>query len=71
MKLRKRYLLVAAVFGAAVAVVPALAAGPSEAKLEVNENCDEPDLAVLDAPRREPELHPICNDRNRRGRGLL
>jgi hypothetical protein len=41
-KLRKRYLPVAAVLGAAVAIVPALAAGPSEAKLEVNENCVEP-----------------------------
>jgi hypothetical protein len=43
-KLRKRYLPVAAVLGAAVAIVPALAAGtpaPSEAKLEVNENCVE------------------------------
>ncbi len=45
MKLRKRYLPVAAVLGAAVAIVPALAAGtpaPSEAKLEVNENCVQP-----------------------------
>jgi len=41
-KLRKRYLPVAAVLGAAVAIVPALAAAPSEAKLEVNENCVEP-----------------------------
>jgi plastocyanin len=42
-KLRKRYLPVAAVLGAAVAIVPApaLAAAPSEAKLEVNENCVE------------------------------
>ncbi len=39
MKLRKRYLPVAAVLGAAVAVLPALAAAPSEATLEVNENC--------------------------------
>ena len=38
MKLRKHYLLVAAVLGTAVAIVPALAATP-EAKLEVNENC--------------------------------
>ena len=29
----------AALIGAAVAVLPALAAAPSEAKLEVNENC--------------------------------
>ncbi len=42
MKLRKRYLPVAAVLGAAVAIVPALAAGtpaPSEVKLEVAEHC--------------------------------
>ena len=31
-----------ALIGAAVAVLPALAAAPSEAKLEVNENCVEP-----------------------------
>jgi hypothetical protein len=40
-KLRRRYLPVVAVLGAAVAVLPALAAAPSEAKLEVNENCVE------------------------------
>ena len=42
MKLRKRYLPVAAVLGAAVAIVPALATGtpaPSEVKLEVAEHC--------------------------------
>ncbi len=42
MKLRKRYLPLAAVLGAAVAIVPALAAGtpaPSEVKLEVAEHC--------------------------------
>jgi hypothetical protein len=33
----------AALLGAAVAVLPALAAAPSETKLEVNENCVEPD----------------------------
>jgi len=41
-KLRKRYLPVAAVLGAAVAIVPAFAAGtpaPSEVKLEVAEHC--------------------------------
>ena len=43
MKLRKRYLAVAAVLGSAVAIVPAFAAAPSEAKLEVNENCVESD----------------------------
>lgn len=50
MKLRKRYLPVAAVLGAAVAIVPALAAGPPEAKLEVNENCVEPDWPCWAAP---------------------
>ena len=34
-------LVLAAVIGAAVAVLPALAAAPSEAKLEVNQNCVE------------------------------
>jgi hypothetical protein len=41
-RLRKRYLPLVAVLGAAVAIVPALAAPPSEVKLEVNENCVEP-----------------------------
>jgi hypothetical protein len=44
--MRPRTLLLfalAALLGAAVAVLPALAAAPSEAKLEVNENCVEPD----------------------------
>ncbi len=44
LKMRPRTLLLfalAALMGAAVAVLPALAAGPSEAKLEVNENCVE------------------------------
>jgi hypothetical protein len=51
-KLRKRYLPVAAVLGAAVAIVPApaLAAAPSEAKLEVNENCIEPDWPCWATP---------------------
>jgi hypothetical protein len=40
-RLRKRYLPLAAVLGAAVAIVPGLAgAAPSEVKLEVNENCE-------------------------------
>jgi hypothetical protein len=44
-KLRKRYLPVAAVLGATVAIVPALAGAtaPSEAKLEVNQNCVDPE----------------------------
>jgi len=49
-KLRKRYLPVAAVLGAAVAIVPALAAGPSEVKLEVNKNCVEPDWPCWAVP---------------------
>ena len=45
MKLRKHYLPVAAVLGAAVAVLPALAGAtaPSEVKLEVNQNCVDPE----------------------------
>lgn len=43
MRLRKRYLPLAAVLGAAIAIVPALAAAgtsaPSEVKLEVAQNC--------------------------------
>ncbi len=51
--LRPRTLLLfalAALIGAAVAVLPALAAAPSEAKLEVNENCVEPDWPCWAAP---------------------
>ncbi len=58
MKLRKRYLLVAAVLGAAVAIVPALAAGPSEVKLEVNENCDEPNWPCWTRPGGSPTYTP-------------
>ena len=39
-----------ALLGAAVAVLPALAASPSEAKLEINENCVEPDWPCWAAP---------------------
>jgi plastocyanin len=51
-KLRKRYLPVAAVLGAAVVIVPALAAAtaPSEAKLEVNQNCVDPDWPCWATP---------------------
>jgi hypothetical protein len=51
-KLRKRYLPVAAALGAAFAIVPApaLAAAPSEAKLEVNENCVDPDWPCWATP---------------------
>jgi hypothetical protein len=64
-KLRKRYLLVAAVLGATVAIVPALAAGPSEVKLEVNENCDEPNWPCWTRPGGSPTYAPsvtIAND---------
>jgi hypothetical protein len=57
-KLRKRYLPVAAVLGAAVAIVPALAASPSEAKLEVNENCDEPNWPCWTRPGGSPSYTP-------------
>jgi hypothetical protein len=57
-KLRKRYLPVAAVLGAAVAIVPALAAAPSEAKLEVNENCDEPNWPCWTRPGGSPSYTP-------------
>src|ERR1700689_3550085 len=40
----------AALLGAAVAVLPALAASPSEARLEVNENCVEPDWPCWATP---------------------
>src|ERR1700722_12204155 len=51
--MRPRMLLLlalAALVGAAVAVLPALAASPSEAKLEVNENCVEPDWPCWATP---------------------
>jgi hypothetical protein len=51
--LRPRALLLfalAALVGTAVAVLPALAAAPSEAKLEVNENCVEPDWPCWAVP---------------------
>jgi plastocyanin len=55
-KLRKRYLPVAAVLGAAVAVVPApaLAAAPSETKLEVAQNCNTPNWPCWN-PKGSPE----------------
>jgi hypothetical protein len=51
--MRPRTLLLfalATLLGAAVAVLPALAASPSEAKLEVNENCVEPDWPCWATP---------------------
>ena len=51
--MRPRMLLLlalAALVGAAVAVLPALAASPSEAKLEVNENCVELDWPCWATP---------------------
>jgi hypothetical protein len=48
-RLRKRYLPFVAVIGACVAAPPALAA-PSEAKLEVNENCVDPNWPCWATP---------------------
>jgi hypothetical protein len=51
--MRPRTLLLfalAALMGVAVAVLPALAAAPPEAKLEVNENCVEPDWPCWAVP---------------------
>ena len=45
----------AALIGAAVAVLPALAAAPPEAKLEVNENCVEANWPCWTAPGSKPE----------------
>lgn len=59
MKLRRRYLPIAAVLGAAVAIVPALAAGssaPSAVKLEVAQNCYLPNW-----PCWNPEGSPEAN----------
>jgi hypothetical protein len=51
MRLRTLLLFaLAALLGAAVAGLPALAASPSEAKLEVNENCVEPDWPCWATP---------------------
>jgi hypothetical protein len=55
-KLRRRYLPVAAVLGAAVAIVPALAAGSSEVKLGVAQNCYLPNW-----PCWNPEGNPEAN----------
>ncbi|HEY4810931.1 MAG TPA: hypothetical protein VIH71_07735 [Solirubrobacteraceae bacterium] len=58
MKLRKRYLPVAAMLGAAVVIVPAFAASPSEVKLEVNENCVEPNWPCWAVPGSGPNPEP-------------
>ena len=57
MKLRKRYLPVAAALGAAVAIVPApaLAAAPSEAKLEIAEHCYFADWPCWNVKGNNPE----------------
>lgn len=58
MKLRMRYLPVAAVLGAAVAIVPALAAGtpaPSEVTLEVTQNCHLPNWPCWNVKGNNPE----------------
>jgi len=57
-KLRKRYLPVAAMLGAAVVIVPAFAASPSEVKLEVNENCVEPNWPCWAVPGSGPNPEP-------------
>jgi hypothetical protein len=58
-RMRKRYLPVAAVLGAAVAIVPALAAaGPSEVKLEVNEYCVQPNWPCWATPGSSPPAQP-------------
>ena len=55
MKLRKRYLPVAAVLGAAVAIVPALATATPEVKqLEVAQNCNTPNWPCWN-PKGSPE----------------
>jgi hypothetical protein len=55
-KLRKRYLPVAAVLGAAVAIVPALAAGTPEVKqLEVAQNCHLPEWPCWSVKGNNPE----------------
>jgi hypothetical protein len=51
-------LALAALVGAATAVLPALAAAPSEAKLEVNENCVENDWPCWAAPGSGPNPTP-------------
>ncbi len=59
MKLRKRYLPVAAVLGAAIAIVPALATGspaPSEVKLEVAQSCFESNWPCWN-PKGNPETN--------------
>jgi hypothetical protein len=48
-------LALAALAGATVAVLPALAAAPSEVKLEVNENCVELDWPCWTVPGPKPE----------------
>jgi hypothetical protein len=63
-KLRKRYLPVAAVLGAAVAIVPALATGspaPSEVKLEVAQNCYLPNWPCWN-PKGNPESNVAVSE---------
>ncbi len=64
MKLRMRYLPVAAVFGAAVAIVPALATGspaPSEVKLGVAQNCYLPNWPCWN-PNGNPESNVAVSE---------
>jgi hypothetical protein len=56
--MRPRALLpfaLAALVGAAVAVLPAFAAAPAEVKLEVNENCVDPDWPCWTSPGGSPK----------------
>ena len=57
MKLLKRYLPVAAVLGAAVAIVPvsASASAPSEVKLEIAQNCHLPNWPCWNVKGNNPE----------------
>jgi hypothetical protein len=63
-KLRKRYLPVAAVLGAAIAIVPALATGspaPSAVKLEVAQNCYLPNWPCWN-PQGNPESNVAVSE---------
>lgn len=61
-------LALAALVGSAVAVLPALAAAPSEAKLEVNENCVESNWPCWAAPGSGSKPGTREQSHNRRGR---
>jgi hypothetical protein len=52
------FFVLAALLGAAVAVLPALAVAPSEVKLEVNENCVQPDWPCWTTEGSAPKPKP-------------